>query len=121
MEAEDPTEHFFAVKVLGSAEHWEQLCGCAWFKPYVKQWRKELDSLLRAKAVEVAKEVMEKDERGSTRLSAAKFIVERAWEEKHTKGRPKKADIDRAARELAENNQTLDDDWTRIADRLGVN
>lgn len=121
MLAEDPTEYFFATTVLGSVEHWEQLCRCTWFKPHVTQWRKELDALLRAKAVEIAKQIMTTDERGSTRLSAAKFIVERAWEQKGAKGRPKKADVERAAKELAESNLVLEEDWTRISDKLGVN
>src|SRR4051812_9605533 len=57
MEFDDPTEYSFAIATLDGWDHWEILCECTWFKPYVAKWRKELDVRTRARALNKIKQV----------------------------------------------------------------
>lgn len=51
MDMEDPTEHKFAIELLGSWQHWEVLKNTAWFKPYLESYRAELQARLRGEAI----------------------------------------------------------------------
>ena len=35
------SEYEAALKLLGSWSHWNKLCQCTWFKPYIESWREE--------------------------------------------------------------------------------
>lgn len=111
----DPTEYKFAREVLGSWQHWELLTSLSWFKPHVDEWRKELMVSLRAEAADAALGVLrDPGAQASTKMQAARFIADKGWDEKPTKGRPKKEDVRREARAMAEESKTLDDDFKRI-------
>lgn len=40
---EEESEYEAAMKLLGSWAHWNKLCKCTWFKPYLEAWRDERD------------------------------------------------------------------------------
>lgn len=111
----DPTEYQFAMKVLGSWQHWTLLCSLSWFQPHLEEWRSELDVLLRAEAASAARSILS-DESASpaAKMQAAKFIANRDYRGREAKGRPKKADIAREARKMAEHSTHTDEDYMRV-------
>jgi hypothetical protein len=115
LEHRDPTEYTFAMSVFGSWQHWEALTSLIWFKPHVEEWRSELAVLLKSEAARAALGVLSDPEAPSAnKMQAARFVAEKGWEEKATKGRPKKEDIQKAARQVAETNSHWDEDYKRI-------
>src|SRR5690606_24615232 len=63
MACNDPTEYTFAVSHLDSWSHWEALCECAWFKPYIASWRRELEIRLRSDSLRKIREMAGKETR----------------------------------------------------------
>jgi hypothetical protein len=111
----DPTEYRFATEVLGSFQHWKALTRLGWFQPHLEEMRAELDGLLRAEAAQAAREILgNPGASDAARLQAAKFLSDRGWSSKPGKGRPKKGDVERAAREEATAKGHLEDDYARI-------
>ena len=94
MEKEDLTEWEFANEYLDGFEHWEMLCACNWFKPYVERWRRELELKLRARALSAIRDEATSESKNS--YYANKFLLEGGWKEKSStsndrgRGRPKK-------------------------------
>jgi hypothetical protein len=111
----DPTEYEFALEVLGSFSHWKTLASLVWFQPHLAEWRDELDLSLRAAGARSAREILNsKTASEAARLQAAKFLTEKGYNKKATKGRPRKEDVSRAAREMAETGGWVDEDHARI-------
>lgn len=113
MAMEDVIEYDFATTYLASWDHWERLCQCNWFQPYIDSWRKELAIKIKAKAVREIR--MEAEAGGKNAYQANKWLVEKGWVGQETKGgtkgagRPKKEEI------LPEINvQDLADDLKRM-------
>jgi hypothetical protein len=118
MEVGDPTEYRFAVGYLSGVEHWEKLCDCAWFKPYVKSWRRELELKFRAEALNTIKTIAD-NETSKDRFAANKFLLEKGWAkepEGRKAGRPSKQEIQDAANDIVLNNTQIIGDL----DRLGI-
>lgn len=115
METNDPTEWKFATTYLDSWEHWEMLCQCTWFKPYLNRWRKELE--LRMKSHALARIMAEAKTTSKESFTANKYILEKGWEPKlmNTKGRPSKEQIAQAANDIAISNKQLEEDFERIS------
>ena len=114
MTMKDPFEFRFANEALSSFEHWEMLCSCDWFKPYINRWRHELELSIRTEALIR----LEQDALSGSRSSAQsnRYLLDHGWRtDKNTKGRPSKADIKREANRLAQDNQQLEDDLARVA------
>lgn len=114
MEEQDDTEYIFATKYLDGWEHWEMLCECTWFQPFVSRWRKEMylkktAGLLKA----IQSEAMSAD--GKNRFQAAKYLLDREWERnipegKKKRGRPSKEEVQgELAREAEEKKRQLED------------
>lgn len=116
LEANDPTEYTFAVQYLESYDHWEMLCECSWFKPYLNRWRKELEMKIKSEALaNIIREA--KDQKSPSRFAANKYIIEKGWEPKDTpnkKGRPSKDAIREAAYDIAETERRLQEDFDRL-------
>lgn len=96
MELEDVTEYDFANAYLENYDHWEMLCKCGWFQPFLARWRKELDLKLKTEAVRVIRQEL-KDPASKNKFQAAKMIIDRVWELRDPKvppkrGRPPKVD-----------------------------
>jgi len=106
----DPTGYRFAKKVLGSYEHWQRLCAQKWFRPHLDGWLEELEVKLASEGLKQIKDIA--DGEGQQALAAAKFLVNKGWE--GTKGRPKKADIDRQARIKADVESAVEKDLKRL-------
>lgn len=112
MAMEDIIEYDFAKAYLASWSHWERLCQCSWFQPYIAAWRHELAVKIKAHAVrEIRREA---ESLGKNAYQANKWLVDKGWvgqEAGSTRrvGRPKKEEI------LPEiNKQDLDEDFNRM-------
>lgn len=117
MEANDPTEWKFIKEHMASLDHWERLCACEWFKPYVERWRRELE--LKMKSEALARIHAASRTGGRDAYQASKFLVEKGWEPKEgqtKRGRPSKEEINKAAKEQATHLVRLNED----AERLGI-
>jgi hypothetical protein len=112
MDMEDVLEYEFANTHLGSWSHWETLTQCTWFKPYIQRWRKELQLKIQSKALRMLRKDAESDSKTSN--SSNRYLLERGWREKNTKGRPSKEDVKRAAKEQAEATAVINEDFLRI-------
>jgi hypothetical protein len=111
----DPTEYRFATEVLGSLSHWKLLKSLDWFKPHAEEWAEALDSELRAEAATAARTILNSpDASDAARLQAAKFLSDRGWSKKATKGRPSKEEVVRFTKEEARLSKTYDEDYKRI-------
>lgn len=111
MRIADPSEYFFATKVIGSWEHWERISGSSYLKPTIDKWRKELEVKIKAQALAA---IQDKALMGD--VSAAKYLIEN-WSavggllkvgEKKGRGRPKKE---------KEDNE-LNIDWKKDLERI---
>ena len=116
MEAEDLTEWEFANDYLGGWAHWKQLCNCMWFKPYIERWREELELKVRGQALRRIKAEAKSNSRNA--YTANKFLVDAGWrpkeENKNTKGRPTKDQVQREARKMAQTETDFNSDFERI-------
>lgn len=112
MEMSDPLEYRFANTYLDGYEHWQMLCECSWFKPYVHRWRNELELKKRSEALVR----LEADAISGSRSSAVsnRYLVDGKWREKNGKGRPSKSDVKKEAQRLAERKSEEDADMSRI-------
>lgn len=116
MEMDDVTEYHFAVSCLDSWDHWETLCRCSWFKPYVKRWRHELEVRTKARAL-MAIKIAAKDPDAKESYQANKFLISGGWKDKSQgrgAGRPSKEDIQKEAHRLAEDSRSIEEDFQRI-------
>lgn len=118
METDDPTEYTFATTYLAGWDHWERLCKCGWFKPYIDRWRREVEIRLKARAL-VAMREEAKNPESKNRFAANKFLLDydRAPKEKNPRGRPTKQEIQQEATRLAEDSNRLEHDFNRILGR----
>lgn len=118
MEVGDPTEYHFAINHLAGVEHWDRLCESTWFKPYIEQWRRELELRYRAEALNRIIEESKK-ETSAARFQANKFILDKGWapSKKDSVGRPSKEAIKQKAIELYEDDKRLQGDYDRILGR----
>lgn len=115
MEADDPTEYFFAINNLDGWEHWEMLCAASWFKPYVTRWRRELEIRAKARALNHIKAVADSDSKEA--YQANKFLVTGGWkpsDKRKGAGRPSKEEVAKAAKAMAEEAKDLNDDLARV-------
>lgn len=110
----DPTEYKFAISCLDGWEHWENLCECTWFKPYVSRWRKEL--ALKIKSEALAAIIVESRTSSKNAYMAKKFLATGEYEDQPTrgKGRPSKAEVKTEAKRIAEDHFRLKDDFARL-------
>lgn len=116
MEANDLTEYTFATTALDGWEHWKNLCGCTWFKPYVARWREELDIRARGRALNAVRNLADNPDAKET-FQANKYLLNGEWREKakHTRGRPSKDDIRSEAAKQAQASRELNEEFERIS------
>jgi hypothetical protein len=115
LQEKDPTEYRFASKYLDGYSHWEELCGCSWFRSYLERWRRELELYIKSQALVNIFEEADHPE-GKNFFNANKYLLERGWieKEKNTRGRPSKQDIKEAASAIAQERDRVEDDYERI-------
>lgn len=115
VECEDPTEYQFATEHLDSWAHWKKLIASNFFKPYLKEWREELEVRLRAKALARIKTRAASNDKDS--MQADKILLSGGWktpEEKTGAGRPSKDKIKQEAEKLFQEQSVHDEDYERI-------
>lgn len=112
----DPTGYLWALEHLGDYNHFEALMATSWFPAVFREWQRRLNLKLQAEAIQKIREAAQ--ETGPTALAAAKYLAERGWEPKATKGRPTKAQVDEAAKHLARQQQEHESDAERIGLKL---
>ncbi|MDE2102798.1 MAG: hypothetical protein KGL39_36475 [Patescibacteria group bacterium] len=120
MEADDPTEYLFATQHLDGWDHWETLCQCTWFKPYIDRWRRELEIKHRALALANIKKLAS-DPDSKEFHQANKFLVNAGWvgeTKRKNAGRPSKEEVSKAAKAMADEARQLEEDLLRIQGNL---
>ena len=82
LEQEDVTEYKAAIALLGSWRHWKRLCECSWFQSHLKEWREELEVIVRSKAIRNLQNQSTTDKGAA----AARWLAEKGWDRKSTQG-----------------------------------
>lgn len=108
MECEDPTEYLFSIAAFNSWEHWQVLKNSKFFQPYYEKWVEEMEARLQAEAILTIRE----DAR--TNATSARWLAEKGWRAKSTKGRPSKAEVDRQLKALTKDKDVMEGDGARI-------
>lgn len=113
----DPTEFIFANTYFASYEHWRMICETEWFKAHVERYRRELELKLKSKYLVQVQRVAE-DPQHKNSFEALKYLLSTGWKEKAkdkpTRGRPSKNEIAQHVHEIAKEDRSLKEDWTRI-------
>lgn len=116
LETLDPTEYEFAKTYLGGWDHWLALQNSTFFQPHLLKWRTELELKLKSDAFKRMREEAEAD--GRNAFAANKFIASQGWIDKTAepsrRGRPSKIEIQKAAREAAQEQSSVDEDAKRL-------
>lgn len=115
MEHDDPTEYSFAIACLDSWDHWETLCRCTWFKPYISAWRRELEIRTKAQALVQIKAKAKTGDKEA--YQAQKFLISGGWKDRTQgkgAGRPSTEDVRKEAQRMAQDHKDIDDDFERI-------
>ncbi len=87
LKAKDVTGYDFAIKVLGSYEHFARLSAHATVGVYIAQWIEEVKAQLDSEAIKEIKRIS-KEGGNQTELSAAKYLANRDYEAKGSVGKP---------------------------------
>ena len=107
---EDPTEYDIASKYFESWTHWKKVRESARIKPYVDEWRDELEVKLRSKGL---KGIVDKMLDGD--YQASKYLADKQWTKGIAKrGAPKKAEIIAEARKAAKVTNIVDAHYERM-------
>lgn len=112
----DPTGYMWAMEYLGDYNHFEALMATSWFPSVFKEWQRRLNIKLQAEAIQKIQAASLGDSPAA--LAAAKYIAERGWEPKATKGRPSKAAVEEQVKHDAKLQKEQEDDAARIGLRL---
>lgn len=107
----DPTEYYFATKVMNSWANWESFTVSN--KETVEAWRRELEAKIKSMCLANIIETS----RGETRdsLQAAKFLLDAPWiKEESKRGRPSKLDIEMETKQIANDILRVQEDFKRI-------
>lgn len=116
VELGDPSGYKITQKLLdGDYTLWTVLMGCRWFVAAKEHWDRELDAKLYSEGMDEIR-TLAKDGMPAQKLAAAKFLATKEYKKNAAagKGRPKREDIDRAARDMAETDRDLEADILRI-------
>jgi hypothetical protein len=116
VEEADPSGYKVAQRLLdGDFTLWTVLMGCRWFVAAKEIWDRELDARLYSEGMDEIRELA-KTGMPAQKLAAAKFLATKAYKKDNStsKGRPKREDVDKAARELAASERDIEDDLKRI-------
>jgi len=122
MDMGDQTEYTFATTYLEGWNHWEKLCRCEWFVPYISRWRKELHLRTVSEALLVIKNEA-KDKQSKNQFQANKILIDRSWEaaipqskQASKRGRPSKDDITAEIKQAAEEESLILKDLELLED-----
>lgn len=118
LEDEDETGYKTAVRLLEGFHHFEyMLKTCKWFRDAKEEWDRELKAKLRARALDVVKQLAEDFEaKHSERLAAAKTLLfeTKAPTPNKARGRPTKEEIEGELKREVELSKEVMEDLERI-------
>jgi len=111
IELGDITGYKAAAELLGSWKHWQKLKKLGWMAPHVEQWNDEIVASLNVKGLDSIVKAADKGD-----LKAAEYLMNYTAQglTKPVRGRPSKAEIAKAARQIAESDNDLAEDEARI-------
>lgn len=109
----DPSEYSFAMGTLGSWEHWVELRGCQFFKPYYKKMREALKAKIESEALLAARKAL-KAGIGPQSLQAAKWLRDAVKGPANGRGRPSKEQVQGEIKRQAEEEKDLASDLERL-------
>lgn len=116
VDCRDPSGYKVAQKLLdGDYTLWTVLLNCRWFQAAKEVWDRELDAALVSEGMDAIRE-MAREGLPAQKLAAAKFLATKSYRKdaSASKGRPRKEDVSRAAKELAATEKEILDDMERI-------
>lgn len=118
MLCDDPTEYTFACDHLDGWSHWMELSNQAWFKPYVEEWRHEMEVRVRARSLKAIMDVAA-DKANTSSYYANKYLLDGSWKPADAKkrGRPSPRTL---KDEIIAHGASLAD-FEDDAKRLGIN
>lgn len=113
IELNDPTGYSWAMKYLGSWEHWERLLRAPWFQEAVETWVRELKIKLKQEAIQKVRKIAQGSSPQS--LPASKYLAGADWEgPKTTRGRPSKEELRGKLKESVKQIEQEQEDMKRI-------
>lgn len=116
LECNDPTEYLVATTYFDGVEHWEMICQCNWFQPFLKRMRRELE--LKIKSEQIRLLMADAQANTKTSTASAKYILDKGYQsivpDKRKAGRPTKDEIAKAAIQDADFKNTVNEDLKRI-------
>ena len=115
----DPTGYEWAMKYLGSFQHWEALMkGGKWFRDWYNAVVAEIHAKLRADALINIQEVARGAASEAQRLAASKYLAERPYERvdkiSKARGRPSKEELKGHLKQMADISEQTKEDYERI-------
>lgn len=113
LEEEDVTEYEFACKYFNDYTHWVRLTKCNWFKPFLTEMREALMLKLKARALRGIAHIAG-DSSSKSQLQALRYMADKGYIDKATKGRPSKEAVAEEAKLLADERQRLEEEFERI-------
>ncbi len=112
LEEQDPTEYNFATTYLLGWKHWNRLQNNKAIRPYIDEWREELEMKMKYLA---HREMMMLVEQEGGNYSAAKWLADQGWN-KRAAGRPSKAEKERSLRVDEKVTEDFEADVIRLQD-----
>lgn len=118
MEVGDITEYKFACLHLDGWSHWKELCSSDWFKPYIAEWRDELETKIRSDALASIVSLSQASSNPNA-FPANKYLLEalRSPAGASKRGRPRGDEVRAEIKRQAALSGQIDDD----AKRIGLN
>ena len=116
----DPTGYNWAVKYLGSYQHWEDLMKSPWFVELYNTCLRELHAKMRGEALRSIQDISENASSDSQRMAASKYLAERPYEQadinkaKRKAGRPSKAEQKGHLKELVQASEQTQEEFNRL-------
>lgn len=107
----DPTEYYYATKIIGSWELWEEFIIAN--GALVNSWRRELEAKIKSNCLLYILEASKGENRDA--LQAAKYLLETPWlKEESKRGRPSKLEVDNETKKMADDILRVAEDYKRI-------
>lgn len=107
IQSHDPSEYDAAMKLVGDWEHWQLIRNHPFISPYVDNWHKEMEVMLRSEAIKL----MHQHARQQGGTAAAKWLADKGYATdvvKRGRGRPKHKE------EQPEREEDVHEDMARL-------
>ena len=111
----DPTGYTWAITYLDSWPHFERLLKTSWFREHVESWQREIAMKLKSDGIARLRDIA----LGSTNSAgaAAKYMADEGFT-RTPRGRPSKADVAKATKEITDADASEVADLARIGLRV---